>query len=163
MQEFEMDEIQEPDEVKIYHSSEDDFSHYPEAKFFERFIAVLIDGFIVAFATKVISSLIVLAMQTMPNVVILNALLVLVSFTLPTLYQIIFLTRDGQTLGKKAMKIKVVYQDNTEALSVGTVMIREPIGKLISGIFLGIGFIVVLFGNRAWHDNIADTKVIKIK
>ena len=78
MQEFEMDEIQEPDEVKIYHSSEDDFSHYPEAKFFERFIAVLIDGFIVAFATKVISSLIVLAMQTMPNVVILNALLVII-------------------------------------------------------------------------------------
>ena len=156
-------EINKADEIKIYHSSDDDYSHYEEASFSLRLVAFLIDGFVIAFIGKVISSLAVLLLKMIPSFTFINIFLILLNILLPTLYQILFLTKRGQTLGKMAMKIKVVYQDSNESLSVGTVVIREPIGKFISGFFLLIGYIVVLFGKRAWHDNMADTKVIKIK
>lgn len=152
------------EEIKIYHSNEDDYSHYEEASFLNRLIAIVIDGFIIAFANKVLTSLALIGMKMIPGLVgFIDIIILLISLILPTLYQVLFLTNRGQTLGKMAMKIKVVYQDSNEPLSVGTVMIREPIGKFISGLFLLIGYLVVLFDKRAWHDNMANTKVIKIK
>lgn len=149
----------ENDEIKIYHSNEDDFSNYEEATFLPRFFAVIIDGFILAFITKVLSTIV----AQFPSGASTNIIILVINIFIPTIYQIVFLTRDGQTLGKKALKIKVVNQDDNNQLSVGTVILREPVGKFISALVLGLGYFMVLFGKRAWHDNIANTKVIKVK
>lgn len=151
------------EEIKIYHSSEDDYSHYEEASFFARLLAVVIDGFVLVFIGKLVSVLIALIFNSLGYAALVNALKLVSNILLPTVYQIFFLMEFGQTLGKMAMEIKVVYQQSNESLRFGTVILREPVGKVISSLLLFAGYLVVMFGKRAWHDNIADTKVIKIK
>lgn len=65
------------------------------------------------------------------------------------------------TLGKMLLKIKVV-NTNYQKLSFIQVLIRELIGKFISGLIFGLGYIWVIFDDKkqGWHDKIAKTYVI---
>ena len=67
----------------------------------------------------------------------------------------------GQTLGKKAMGIKVVKTDGS-AVTLVTAIIRY-VGYIISAVGLLIGFIWVAFdaNKQGWHDKIASTYVVK--
>ena len=71
---------------------------------------------------------------------------------------------DGRTLGKMAVGTKVVNEDG-ESPSLLTAFMREVIGKFISRIVLGLGFIWILFDPKfqGWHDKIASTYVIKAR
>ncbi|GAB4437066.1 MAG: RDD family protein [bacterium] len=69
--------------------------------------------------------------------------------------------RTGMTIGKKVLGIKVVneYGQNPE---ISEAIKREVFGKMLSGLFMGLGFIWALFDkkNQALHDKIAKTYVI---
>ncbi|HEX4744030.1 MAG TPA: RDD family protein [Candidatus Limnocylindria bacterium] len=67
----------------------------------------------------------------------------------------------GQTLGMKALAIKVVRTDGT-ALSVTSAIIRY-VGLIVSFLCLFIGVIWVAFdaNKQGWHDKIAGTYVVK--
>jgi uncharacterized RDD family membrane protein YckC len=69
--------------------------------------------------------------------------------------------RNGQTWGKQLVGIKVV-RDSGEDIGVGTVVLREVIGKFVSGIICGIGYLFPLWdeSKRALHDMVASTHVI---
>lgn len=69
---------------------------------------------------------------------------------------------DGQTLGKKAMGIKVVKEDGSK-LDLGTAVVRY-IGYFISAIPILLGFIWVAFDSKkqGFHDKIAKTIVVKV-
>lgn len=74
----------------------------------------------------------------------------------------IFMTDKYQaTLGKKAMGIIVVAEDLSK-LPLGKIILRETIGKIVSGIIFGIGYLMAAFTNkkRALHDIISGTVVI---
>ncbi|MDX9913801.1 MAG: RDD family protein [Candidatus Moranbacteria bacterium] len=74
----------------------------------------------------------------------------------------IFMTDKYQaTLGKKAMGIIVVAEDLNK-LPLGKIILRETIGKIVSGIIFGIGYLMAAFTNkkRALHDIISGTVVI---
>jgi uncharacterized RDD family membrane protein YckC len=74
----------------------------------------------------------------------------------------IFMTNKYQaTLGKMAVGIKVV-SDKAEDLTSGQIILRETLGKFLSGITLGIGYIMAGFTERkqALHDMMAKTTVI---
>jgi len=77
-----------------------------------------------------------------------------------TIYSVIMLKYYGATLGKMALKIKVTEKNGQ--LTWVSIIIRETIGKFISGIILGIGYLMVLWNpkKQALHDKIADTYVI---
>ena len=65
-------------------------------------------------------------------------------------------------------KMEVAYtlridENGNDQLDVKTILKRETVGKFLSAIIFYLGFIVTLFGKRAWHDSLADTKVIKVK
>ena len=66
----------------------------------------------------------------------------------------------GATLGKKLCKITVVNLDGTK-IKMGTAFMRS-FGRLVSGLVLGIGYIIALFNEngRSLHDMIANTIVI---
>lgn len=68
---------------------------------------------------------------------------------------------NGQTLGKKVMGIKVVREDG-KPLGYPTAIIRY-IGYYISGLFLFIGFLWVIWDpkKQGFHDKIAKTYVVK--
>ena len=69
----------------------------------------------------------------------------------------------GQSPGKMAIGIKIVKTDGSD-ISIGTTLLREIIGKIVSAIILLLGYIWILFdGQRqGWHDKIASTYVVKV-
>lgn len=81
------------------------------------------------------------------------------------LYTIHILTRDGQTLGKKAMKIRIVNHDDGGNAGFGRViMLRGVVNSLLANIpFYALVDILFIFGSeqRCLHDLIAKTKVVQ--
>ena len=78
------------------------------------------------------------------------------------LYYILLTTMQGQTLGKMALGIRVV-DSQGNIPSLGMVLLREVVGKFISGIFFDLGYAWVAWDQekRGWHDHIAGTFVIR--
>lgn len=68
---------------------------------------------------------------------------------------------NGQTLGMRALKIKVVKTDGSQLDLVGAFL--RYIGLVISIIALFVGVLWVLFdaNKQGWHDKIASTYVVK--
>lgn len=85
-----------------------------------------------------------------------NVISIVVSFT----YFIYFTKKNGATLGKKALKLKVISVDGKE-LTWKQVILRESIGRIASG-FFNIGYIMVAFSpvKQGLHDRIAGTYVV---
>ena len=69
----------------------------------------------------------------------------------------------GQSPGKMAIGIKIVKTDGT-SIGIGTTLLREIIGKIVSSIILLLGYIWILFDGKrqGWHDKIASTYVVKV-
>ena len=78
-------------------------------------------------------------------------------------YPVYFIGSRGQTLGKIAMKIKVVKEDGSK-LDYGTAFFREIIGKFVSS-FIGIGLLWAIWDKKkqTWHDMMAGTLVVDAK
>jgi uncharacterized RDD family membrane protein YckC len=78
-------------------------------------------------------------------------------------YAVFFTGYNGQTPGKMALRIQVIRSDGTP-MSYGRAFLREVIGKLASGIILGIGYLMAGFDRQkqGLHDKIAGTYVIKL-
>ncbi len=77
-------------------------------------------------------------------------------------YTIFFwVKQNGQTLGKRAMAIRII-KENGQPPDISVAVIRY-IGYMISSIVLFVGFIWVLFDSKkqGWHDKIAKTYVVK--
>ena len=70
----------------------------------------------------------------------------------------------GQSPGKIAIGIKIVRTDGS-SIGIGTTLLREIIGKIVSTIFIFLGYIWILFdGQRqGWHDKISSTYVVRMR
>jgi|GEM_PF-817569 len=73
-----------------------------------------------------------------------------------------FLVR-GKTPGKAMCGIRVADKRNGNVPGIGRMLLRETLGKFVSGLFLGIGYFWAIFDRdgQAWHDKIAGTVVLK--
>ena len=78
-------------------------------------------------------------------------------------YYIFFTGYNGQTPGKMALRIQVVRTDGT-TVGYGKAFLREVLGKFVSAIILGIGYLMAAFDRdkQALHDRIAGTYVIRL-
>ena len=67
----------------------------------------------------------------------------------------------GTTPGKKVLGMRVINEDGTPA-GFMTMLLREWIGKWISGLILSLGFLWILFDkdNQGWHDKLMSTYVV---
>jgi len=72
-----------------------------------------------------------------------------------------FLAR-GQTPGKWLVDIRAVDKRNGSAPGLGRMLLRETLGKWVSGCFLGLGWFWAIWDRdaQAWHDKIARTVVL---
>jgi uncharacterized RDD family membrane protein YckC len=84
------------------------------------------------------------------------------------IYQLILLTKRGQTIGKRGMGIKIVKLDGSAPGFVHAVLLRGFVNGLISGVpYLGAVYalvdILMIFRDdrRCLHDMIASTRVVK--
>jgi uncharacterized RDD family membrane protein YckC len=120
------------------------------AGFGVRLVAAVIDGVILGIASSLLSK----AMPFMKRPIL---------GSLPgALYSILlWVNWKGQTIGKRAMGIKVV-QENGKALEYKEAIIRY-LCYFVSAIPLCLGFFWVLADDKkqGWHDKIAKTLVVK--
>ena len=67
----------------------------------------------------------------------------------------------GTTPGKNALGMRVIKEDGTHAGFL-TMLVREWIGKWISGLIFALGFLWILFDrdNQGWHDKLVNTYVV---
>ncbi len=85
------------------------------------------------------------------------------------IYQLVILSRDGQTIGKRFMGIRIVkYDDNSNPGFVSAVLLRGFVNGLIGGIPLlgpiySLADILFIFGEerRCLHDMLAGTQVVE--
>ena len=121
-----------------------------KAGFGVRFVAALIDGIVIAIA----SSLLTRVMPFMKRPILSSIPGALYSILLWVNWQ-------GQTIGKRAMGIKVVRADG-KALDYAEAVVRY-LGYIISAIPFGLGFLWVIWDKKkqGWHDKIAKTLVVK--
>jgi uncharacterized RDD family membrane protein YckC len=94
-----------------------------------------------------------------------NAAAVGTIFVFSIAYGIFFLTllSKGMTPGKWLLGEHVVEKLSGKYPGFWTMILREVIGKFVSGIFLGLGYFWAIWDkdNQAWHDKIAGTVVIR--
>ena len=139
----------------------------PKAGFWIRVVASILDSFLlgaVQFALSLLIGLIIgmlgIAAEGDPAV---DTVLWMFGASLSICYAVFFTGYCGQTPGKMALRIKVIRTDGSQ-ISYGRAALREVLGKFISGILLGIGYLMVIFDSQkqGLHDKIADTYVIKL-
>ena len=96
--------------------------------------------------------------------IIAVSLLCMFGFLPGLLYYWLFTSLKGQTLGKMAVRIKVVNAQGDRP-GWGTAALREILGRLISAVVLCLGFLWIAFDNnkQGWHDKIANTYVVKVE
>lgn len=90
-------------------------------------------------------------------------MLMLFSCAISIAYYVVFTGACGQTPGKMLLRVKVIRTDGS-SLTYGRAALREVVGKFVSGIILGVGYLMVAFDGRkqGLHDKIADTLVIRV-
>jgi uncharacterized RDD family membrane protein YckC len=134
---------------------------YDFAGFWIRFAANLIDDLFILGLTFLIFNPIRRALGYEPGSL---SFVDLVEFIVDMLYMILLTWWSGQTLGKMIMGIRVVSARHTRgSLTLGQVLLREVIGKLLSLIVLGLGYLWVAWSGKkqGWHDMIAKTYVVR--
>ena len=124
------------------------------AGFGQRFLAALLDGLII-FAVSVLLNMVLSAVR-------LGMLGVIAQLAVSIAYYVFYQKKQGQTLGKKVMNIKVVDASGKTPTEV-TFFLREIIGKFVSAIILMIGYLFPLWDakRQALHDKIVNTYVVK--
>ncbi len=92
-----------------------------------------------------------------------------ISFSTPMLmfigwfYFIFMDVKFGFTVGKKVMSLRVQNMENGKNLSWLSAILRETIGRLISGLVFCLGYFWVLWDpkKQAWHDKLGKSVVVR--
>lgn len=139
-----------------------------KAGFWLRAVAALIDILLVSLAQTVLGALLSWAAKSAlgpgPETThLLFLTLGLFNLALWQTYKVFFVGYCGQTPGKMALRLQVVHSHG-DALGFGRAFVREVIGKFISGLLFGLGFVIVAFdrNKQGFHDRLAATVVIKL-
>jgi uncharacterized RDD family membrane protein YckC len=146
------------------------------AGFWIRFVAVIIDAVILTVAELIIDIPLALvvgagsagvvtggSISSLPAILAAQGVLTLINLALGVAYEVYFISSRGATLGKMALGLKVIRADGGP-VSVGVAFGRY-FAKILSGLILGIGYIIAGFDDekRALHDRICETRVIYAK
>jgi uncharacterized RDD family membrane protein YckC len=121
----------------------------PRAGFWRRFVATLVDGIVLGVAYGIFA--VIFSENAASG---LNLLLSLGYYTY-------FEGSSGQTLGKKALGIRVIDLGAGGSIGYGRAFIRW-IGRIVSAIPLLLGYLWMLWDKekQTWHDKFANSVVV---
>ena len=124
----------------------------PRAGFWRRVGAVFIDGLILAVLYVVLLYLL--------DAAIAYALYLVANYTYYTLLEG---GPTGQTVGKKALGIRVIDFRAGGPIGYGRGLLRN-LAKLLSGLVFGLGYLWMLWDpeKQTWHDKLATTVVVPV-
>ena len=92
---------------------------------------------------------------------VLGLVFQLLTFLVPVLYSYFTMKKWNATLGKKMVGLKVLRKKGEENWTIGSVIMREYIGKMISGVFYAWLLRMVWDDeSQTWHDKIAKSHVV---
>jgi uncharacterized RDD family membrane protein YckC len=147
------------------------------AGFWIRLLAAIIDGFILGIVGSVVSFIFggimgttLLTQTGEPSQANLGTAFGLfgamnvVLLSINIAYYVVLTGTYGATLGKMVLGLRVV-DTNGQKISYGKAALREIVGKWISSVVLGLGYLWVAFDEKkqGWHDKIAGTYVVKTR
>lgn len=117
--------------------------------FWIRLVAAIIDGVIVGVISGVLQAF-------------GGPVGMVVSWVVNVLYYVLFTGLRGQTPGKMLIGAKVV-DSQGRVPGLWKAFLREVIGRLISSVFLFLGYVWIAFDSKkqGWHDKIAGTFVVR--
>lgn len=149
-------------EMEAFANRNQEIDALPKAGFWMRVVATMLDGLIV-FVLQFALSFLLAAAGSAAGIGDISGLIMLFGYVLSFAYYIVFTGYCGQTPGKMALRIKVIRTDGSQ-ISYGRAAFREVVAKFISGIILGIGYLMVAFDEQkqGLHDRMSDTYVIKL-
>jgi uncharacterized RDD family membrane protein YckC len=132
------------------------------ARFGKRFAAKMIDTLLIYAVNFGIGFAMGTGVQGEAPNPMLGLVLLVVNLSIAFGYPIVFVGKWGQTLGKMALKIKVVSPQGEPigyAKATGRVL-----SEIVTGFTFGIGYLMVLWDDqrRALHDRLASTRVINL-
>lgn len=143
----------------------DAFTPSPEqgdkAGLFRRWVAWMLDPFLAValFLAAYLFSIAVFG-------AVAEELAIVVAIVFPAVYFVWFLLllRKGLTPGKWLLGLQVVNHQTGEIPGFAAMFIREIVGRTISGVIFGLGYLWAIFDKnaQAWHDKIAGTVVLKV-
>lgn len=141
----------------------------PKAGFWIRLVAALVDSTLVGVLQLIFGSALIVAalMMTGDRGSAARDLGMLIAWSfapvLGVVYYVGFTGYCGQTPGKMALRVKVIRCDGS-AIGYGRAFFRETLGKFVSMLILGIGYLMVAFDGQkqGLHDKLAATYVIKL-
>ena len=134
-----------------------------------RFGAVLLDGLIpmpvflpiVLFAVTVWWN----AIEPTTGLLFAIGLLTVASYTALMGYMAYALVQLGQgrSPGKKLLGLRVIYIETGQPAGFWRMMLREVVGKWVSGVVLYLGYLWAIWDeqHQGWHDKIANTVVVR--
>jgi uncharacterized RDD family membrane protein YckC len=139
------------------------------AGFWVRVVAALTDALLVIFVQGFFGLLLAGAIYLLTGTIdahasaLLAGVVSLSSLVVGAAYYVFFTGYCGQTPGKMAIRAKVVRSDGSD-IGYGRAFMREIPGKFLSGLLLGIGYLMVALDpqKQGLHDKIADTLVVKV-
>ncbi|MCX7771436.1 MAG: RDD family protein, partial [Proteobacteria bacterium] len=145
--------------------------HLQKVGFFVRLLAIIIDtlivnatfiilGFVLDYLMVNVLNYFGITDEELVSDIIGGTIYFFYLFFFPTYF--IYLTYKFQaTIGKKILGIKVV-SANDNPLTLGRIIKRETIGKILSSLLIGFGFFMIIFtrNKQALHDKIAKTYVV---
>ncbi len=125
----------------------------PRAGFWRRFVAALLDGITLAVVGGILGAILSDSQNAATGIT--------------TLLGIVYYTylegSSGQTLGKKALGIRVIDLGGGGSIGYGRAFIRY-IGRYVSGIVLLLGYLWMLWDKekQTWHDKFANSVVVPV-
>ena len=132
----------------------------PRAGFWTRFAALFLDGIIIA-----IVPIVVIAIAAGSHSRGLVAFGYILYFVLYVAYFVYFEGGPtGQTLGKRALGIRIIDFNNGGPIGYGRAFIRL-IGRIISGLFCYLGYLWMLWDKekQCWQDKMANDVVVPVQ
>ncbi len=126
-----------------------------------RALAMFIDELVISLLFFVMIKEHLAVLKTPEEVVAYTQSLMVYVLVIKIFYQAIFVGLYGATLGKMAMKIKVVDQEYLDIPMWSAAVIRAVM-RIVSEILFYFGFAVALFSplKLTWHDKFAKTLVV---
>lgn len=131
------------------------------ASFWQRLGAVLIDGILLNVVTTLLFRGFSMA-QGGADLSVTDTSIG-ISALLTWAYSVFMVVKYGATLGKMALKIRVQSETTGANLTYGEAILREVVGKFLSSILLGLGYLWVLWDpkKQGWHDKLGKSVVVK--
>lgn len=121
-------------------------------------------GFWIRLLATIIDWMVIGIVRAIFNYILKGSVANLIFLALSFGYGPFMLYQYQATLGKMALGLKVVSEDSNK-LEVPQLLLREWVGKILSWLALGLGFVWVSFDEKkqGWDDKLGHTLVIEEK